>query len=87
MRVLRDQVTAGVPPKEGEETATGTLMLTTTCDRSRRRNVDWTRRSGLDILGKICRAEFVTPGGGPQEQDTVSPEDPALTNPGGSGGR
>lgn len=87
MRVLRDQIAAGVPPKEGEETVTGALMLTTTCDRTRRPNVDWSRRSGLRILDRVCRAEFAGQGGRPQEQETVAPDDPALTQPDSPGGR
>ena len=78
MEVVRNAETAGVPPKADEETASGAVIMTTTCDRSTRPGVDWTKRSGLQILVDICEVTYAEGNGPPQRQEPVAPDDPAL---------
>jgi hypothetical protein len=57
------------PVDQQEETPIGAEIAVTTCDRDRQPRVDWARRSGFEILGRICRVageqrEGPLPGGG-----------------------
>lgn len=54
LHVVRDAAAAGVPPRSGEETPSGAPLLTTDCDASRRKDVDWSKRTGEQIVQKIC---------------------------------
>ena len=83
MEVVRNAEAAGVPPKAEEETASGAVIMTTTCDRSRKPDVDWTKRSGLQILMDICEITYSDGGGAQQRQEPVAPDDPALQEEGG----
>lgn len=83
IEVVRDAAAAGVPPKEGEETASGAAIMTTTCDRSRKPGVDWGDRSGLQILMEICEITYMEGNGRERRQEPVAPDDPALEQEGG----
>lgn len=83
MEVVRNAEAAGVPPKAEEETASGAIIMTTSCDRSGESGVDWTKRSGLQILMDICEVTYSDGGGAQQRQEPVAPDDPALGEEGG----
>lgn len=85
MTVTRDVAAAGVPPKRGEETPTGAPLLTTTCDRSKRPNVDWSTARGAQILYSLCKVVGYDQGE-IHRQEPVAPDDESageLEAPGG----
>jgi hypothetical protein len=65
MQVLRAaSVGPETPAKPGEETEPGRVLLETTCDRSRKPDVDWSTRSGQQILEGICSSRGFSAGRG-----------------------
>ena len=74
--VTRDAAAAGVPAK-AEDTPSGTPLTKTSCDRSRRDNVDWTSAKGEQILFNLCKVGGYEHGR-QQRQDPVAPDDPAV---------
>ena len=77
--VTRDAAAAGVPPKQGEETPTGAPITRTTCDRSKRPNVDWTSAEGAQILWNLCETDGFDQGS-IHGQEPVAPDDPAAND-------
>jgi hypothetical protein len=74
MTVTRDAAAAGVPPKREEETPSGAPLLTTRCDRSKSRRVDWSSARGAQILQSICTVDGYDRGRR-QRQEPVAPGD------------
>lgn len=77
LQAVRDVSAAGVPAKSSEETPSGAPLLTTECDASRRKDVDWSKRSGPQILQNICRVGYFDQGE-IHRQEPVAPDDPAA---------
>lgn len=84
VEVLRDHAAAGVPPRQDEETRSGQAIMTTTCDQAKSPNVDWAKRSGTQILERICVVSYDA-GGRVGKQEPVAPDDPALSGDGAPG--
>ncbi len=74
MNVVRDTAAAGVPPKANEEVVPGAPMLRTTCDRSKRPNVDWKSAKGAQILANICEVDAFDQGR-ELRQEPIAPDD------------
>ena len=77
VRVRRNQAAAGVPPKKGEEVASGAVIMITTCDRNKRPDVNWGRRTGAEIIANLCEVSYGG-GGSVRQQEPIAPDDPAA---------